>query len=228
MKMRSKMIAEFLGTFALVFFGCGSIVLTKLEPQFFPAIIVPAVFGASVTVMIYAVGHISGAHFNPAVTMGFVVGRHFPLKEVLPYWISQFAGAIVAAILLRLLIPDSTTYGASLPQVGVAYSIAWEFVLTFFLMFVIVSVATDTRAVGTMAGAAIGLMVFLGALIGGIFTGASMNPARSLGPAIVEGHWENIFVYFVGPFLGAILAAWLYEKIRCEPSDNHSNVKGCC
>lgn len=194
----------------------------------YPSVMVPFVFGSIVAAMIYAVGHISGAHFNPAVTLGFVIGRHFPLKDLLPYWASQIAGAIVAVFFLKILMPDTIGYGGTLPQVGVLSAIVWEIVLTFFLMFVIISVATDTRAVGVMAGAAIGLTVMIGSFVGGPFTGASMNPARTIGPAVFESQWSTLYIYLIGPMIGASLAAWVYEKIRCDRSEGGSGAKGCC
>ncbi len=173
-----KALAEMIGTFAIVFAGCGSVMVMERFPGSYPATVIPVVFGLIVAAMIYALGHISGAHFNPAVTLAFAVSRHFPVKEVLSYWTAQFGGAILAIFILTLLLPQGASYGATIPHVPVAQALGWEIILTFFLMFVIIAVATDTRAVGTMAGAAIGATVMLAAFIGGPVTGASMNPAN--------------------------------------------------
>jgi MIP family channel proteins len=204
-RLLSRSLAEFLGTFAILFFGCGAIHLGFKNGE------VAVIFGLTVAFMIYAVGHISGAHFNPAVTLAFAAARHFPLKEVLAYGLAQVLGATAAVALLAGTLPNPGPWGVTSPSIPLFPALIWETALTFFLMFVIVSVATDTRAVGTMAGAAIGATVMVGAWVGGPLTNASMNPARSLGPALVEGRFENLWIYFVGPTLGAVLAALLYE-----------------
>lgn len=221
------MLAEFIGTFAMVFIGCGSIMVAERFPGSIPEFAIPTVFGLVVAAMIYAVGHISGAHFNPAVTLAFAVARHFPLREVLSYWIAQTAGALAAIGTLAVLLPHGVLFGATVPAVDPMQAVAWEAVLTFFLMFVIIAVATDTRAVGVMAGAAIGAAVIMGALVGGPVTGASMNPARSLAPAIFQGRLDVIWIYLAGPFSGAVLAALAYEWIRCG-ARGPKNAKGCC
>ncbi len=230
-----KAAAELIGTFTLVFAGCGSIMVAERYPGSISSGSIPIIFGLAVAAMIYAVGHISGAHFNPAVTLAFAVARHFPKKEILIYWIAQVLGACIAIALLFLLLPAGKTFGATIPTVPVLQAVMWEIILTFFLMFVIIAVATDTRAVGVMAGAAIGITVMIGAFIGGPITGASMNPARSLAPAIAQGELKFFWIYILGPFLGAILAALLYQWIRCEKEtenkENSSNIKeakGCC
>ena len=146
-------------------------------------------------IMIYAVGHISGAHFNPAVTLAFAVSRHFPLARVLAYWAAQLAGALGAALVLRGSLGDVAHVGATLPAGSDGQAFLWEAVLSFFLMFVIMAVATDARAVGEAAAIAIGGTVGLDAMFGGPITGASMNPARSLGPAIAAGDFTSIWVY---------------------------------
>lgn len=151
------------------------------------------VFGLIITVMIYALGHLSGAHFNPAVTLGFVLVRHFPLRRLFGYWTAQVVGATLAAATLRLLLGDVAHLGATLPtgSGGAWQSFVLEALLTFFLMFVIMAMATDTRAVGQAAALAIGATVGLEALFAGPISGASMNPARSLGPALVSGMWTR-------------------------------------
>ncbi len=229
----SKFFAEAIGTFAIVFFGCGAVMVSERFPGSIAPGGVPVVFGLVVAAMIYAVGHISGAHFNPAVTLGFAVARHFPRRQVLSYLGAHFLGAILAMGLCVALLPKGQGYGATLPAAGVGQlqALGWEVVLTFFLMFVIIAVATDTRAVGTMAGAAIGVTVMLDAFVGGPVTGASMNPARSLAPALFSGRFGDLWIYFVGPIVGAILAAKFYEWIRCqapEPDTKGGGAGGCC
>lgn len=226
LRLTHKAFAEAIGTFGLVFAGCGSVMIIERFPGSLSPSLVPIVFGLIVAVMIYAVGHISGAHFNPAVTLAFAVARHFPKKEVMAYWIAQLAGAIAAIALLMILLPPGTQYGATVPNISLFQALGWETVLTFFLMFVIIAVATDTRAVGTMAGAAIGGTVMVCAFVGGPVTGASMNPARSIAPALFAGDLSAIWIYILGPFAGAILAAMTYEWIRCMPAEKDS--KGCC
>ena len=184
---------------------------------------VSVVFGLAVAAMIYALGHISGAHFNPAVTLAFAAARHFPFGEVLAYWAAQFTGAVAAVAVLKAILPPGNLYGATLPAVPAGQALAWEAILTFFLMFVIVAVATDTKAVGTMAGAAIGGTVMLAAWMGGPVTGASMNPARSLAPALFEGRMDVLWIYIAGPCAGAVLAALLYEAIRLAPANGKNN-----
>lgn len=222
----AKYLAEFIGTFALIFFGCGSVMVTAHFPGAIPADIIPLIFGAVVAAMIYTVGHISGAHFNPAVTLAFAVSRHFPLRQVIPYWLAQFFGGIAAIAILSVLLPPSDVYGATLPAVSLEKAFAWEVLLSAFLMFVITAVATDTRAVGVMAGIAIGTIVTLCAFVGGPITGASMNPARSLAPAIFQGTMSTFWLYLLAPCLGAVLGALAYQRIRC--GDQPNDAKGCC
>ncbi len=219
MTLWKRSLAEFIGTFTLVFAGCGSIMVAERFPGTITPGVIPIVFGLAVAVMIYAVGHISGAHFNPAVTLAFAVGRHFPVKNVLYYWIAQFTGALLAIGTLTLLLPIGRTYGTTFSSVQPPQALAWEGVLTFFLMFVIMAVATDTRAEGTMAGAAIGATVMLAAFVGGPVTGASMNPARSLAPALFQGQLGQMWIYIVGPLLGAVFAALLYNYLRKDDGD---------
>ncbi len=188
----------------------------------------PVIFGLTVAIMIYAVGHISGAHFNPAVTLAFSLVRHFPKREILGYWIAQFLGAFLAIALLYALLPSGIQFGATHFAIPTGQALIWEAILSFFLMFVIIAVATDTRAVGTMAGVAIGATVTVCALLGGPVTGASMNPARTLAPAFFEGQFQSIWVYFLGPAIGCVSASFVYEWIRCEPGEGPKNAKGCC
>ena len=207
--------AEGLAAFALVFAGCGAIVTDATREGVLGATGVAAVFGLVVMVMVYATGHLSGAHINPAVTIAFTLTRHFPLRDAGAYIAAQLAGATAGALLLLAAWSDRpAALGATLPSVGTGTALLYEIVLTALLMFVIVAVATDTRAVGAAAAIAIGGTVALDALFGGPLTGASMNPARSFGPALAAGEWRDFWVYVVGPVAGAALGAGAYQLIR--------------
>jgi MIP family channel proteins len=208
--------AEFIGTFALVFAGCGAITVDAKTNQL-GHIGVAISFGLVIMAMIYAVGHISGAHFNPAVTFSFALSRHFPWSRAAGYWVAQILGALAAAALLRASLGDIAHVGATLPSGSQAQSFLWELVLSFFLMLVIMAVATDTRAVGEAAAIAIGGTVGLDAMFGGPISGASMNPARSIGPAVVSGDLHALWLYIVAPLVGAGLAAVTYGLLRDEP-----------
>jgi MIP family channel proteins len=209
-------IAEGLGTFGLVFAGCGAIIIDSLSHGQITHVGVGLVFGLVITVMIYTFGHISGAHFNPAVTLAFVLVRHFPVRRLIGYWIAQLLGAVIAAGCLRLLLGNEAHLGATLPagSGGAWQSFGLETLLTFFLMIVIMAMATDTRAVGQAAALAIGAMVGLEALFAGPISGASMNPARSLGPALMSWTWSAQWVYILGPMIGAVAAAYVYRWLR--------------
>jgi len=209
-------IAEFVATFCLVFAGCGAIVIDSLSHGQITHVGVSIVFGLVITAMIYATGHISGAHINPAVSLAFALTRHFPLWRVPLYWATQFLGAIAAAGLLRAMFGNVAKLGATVPANGDGQSLVMEAVLTFILMFVIMAVATDDRAVGQAAALAIGGTVLLDAMFGGPICGASMNPARSLGPAIVSGSLDHQWLYILGPVVGALLGAFGYELVRGE------------
>ena len=211
-----KLAAEAVGTFALVFAGTGAIVVDAETRGGVGHVGVGLVFGLVIMVMIYATGHVSGAHFNPAVTLGFAVGRHFPWSEVPRYWAAQLAGGLAASLLLRALFGDVADLGATLPREGAGQSLVLEAVLTAVLMFVIVSVATDTRAVGQAAALAIGGTIGLAALFAGPVSGASMNPVRSLAPALVSWTWTDQWLYVLGPTAGAVAGALLYAYVRGE------------
>jgi aquaporin NIP len=210
--------AEGLATFALVFAGCGAIVANAEYDGALGAVGISLVFGLIVMAMIYATGHLSGAHINPAVTVAFTLTRHFPAREAAAYVAAQVVGATAGALALAVAwIDEPANLGATVPTVAAGSALVYELVLTAILMFVIVAVATDTRAVGAAAAIAIGGAVGLDALFGGPVTGASMNPARSLGPALVAGEWADFWIYIVGPVIGATVAAFAYQAIRGEP-----------
>jgi MIP family channel proteins len=211
-----KLLAEYIGTFALVFAGTGAIVIDAETGGGVGHIGIGLTFGLVIMVMIYAVGHISGAHFNPAVTLGFAAGRHFSWALVPRYWTAQLLGAITASLLLRTMFGDTANLGATLPFGSAHQSFVLEAVLTFLLMFVITSVATDVRAVGQAAAIAIGGTIGLEALFAGPISGASMNPARSLAPALVSWTWTDQWLYIAGPMLGAIAGVIAYQFVRGE------------
>ena len=207
--------AEALAAFALVFAGCGAIVADARYDGVLGAVGVSLVFGLIIMVMVYATGHLSGAHINPAVTIAFTLSRHFPAREALAYIVAQCVGAIGAALVLLAVWPSKPAdLGATLPSVGAGSALAYEAILTAFLMFVIMAVATDTRAVGAAAAIAIGGTIGFDALFGGPVTGASMNPARSFGPALVSGTWTDFWVYVAGPVVGAGVGALAYQLVR--------------
>jgi aquaporin NIP len=207
--------AEALGTFTLVTGGCGAIVVNHATGALGHGG-VAASFGLVIMVMIAALGHLSGAHFNPAVTLAFAVTRHFSWRDVPPYLLGQLLGAVGGALALRAFFGLDAALGATAPVGNPLRALGIEILLTAVLMFVIVSVATDTRAVGELAAVAIGGTVALDALWGGPITGASMNPARSFGPALVAGSWPSHWIYWVGPIIGALLGAILYQMLRAE------------
>jgi aquaporin NIP len=217
------LVAELIGTFALVFAGAGAIMVNE-KTDALSNVGIAITFGLVIMAMIYAVGHISGAHFNPAVSFAFALTRHFSWPRVAAYWGAQLAGALAAALLLRASLGDIANVGATLPSGSDRQSFLWEVVLTFFLMFVIMSVATDTRAVGEAAAIAVGGTIGLDAMVGGPISGASMNPARSLGPAIAATEFTSIWIYLTAPFLGAVVGALAYQFVRGEqtrPAEIH-------
>jgi aquaporin NIP len=207
--------AEGLAAFALVFAGCGAVVTNATHDGALGTVGVGLVFGLVIMVLIYATGHLSGAHINPAVTVAFTLTRHFPLRDAVAYIAAQLLGATSGALVLLAAWTDKPGHlGATLPTVSSGRALLYEVVLTALLMFVIIAVATDTRAVGAAAALAIGGTVGLDALFGGPITGASMNPARSFGPALASGTWSDFWIYVVGPVLGAALGAFAYQFVR--------------
>jgi len=222
-----KVGAEMVGTFALVFAGCGAIMVDTLTDGTVTHVGIGLVFGLVITVMVYATGHISGAHFNPAVSVAFACIGSFPWREVPAYVLGQITAALLACGALHLILGPVGQMGATVPSGSAAQSIGLEVVLTFFLMFVITAVATDGRAVGQMAGLAIGGTVGLAAIFGGPISGASMNPARSLAPAVFVGDLSQLWIYLVGPIVGAVAGAWIYRLVQCS-EDAEGSAAGCC
>ena len=213
--------AEFVGTFVVVLASCGAVIVNS-QTGALGHVGVALAPGLAVMVMIAAVGHISGAHFYPAVTLAFAITRHFDWSELPAYWLGQLAGAVAAAASLRLLFGPIAALGANRPAGSALQALGLEVLLTAVLMFVITAVATDTRAAesasavlaGQMAAIAIGGTIALNSLWAGPISGASMNPARSFGPALVAGAWDAHWVYWLGPLLGAIIGAALYQALR--------------
>src|SRR5947207_9501993 len=207
--------AEGFAAFALVFAGCGAVVTNATHQNALGSVGVSLVFGLVIMVMIYATGHLSGAHINPAVTVAFTLTRHFPARDAVAYVGAQLLGAVAGAfLLLAAWTSKPGDLGATVPSVATGTALVYEIVLTAFLMFVIIAVATDTRAVGAAAAIAIGGTVGLDALFGGPITGASMNPARSFGPALASGTWSHFWIYVIGPVIGAALGAFAYQLVR--------------
>src|SRR5829696_1410566 len=205
---------ELVGTFVLVVVATGVVVGNAAADGAITHVGIAIATGLVVTAMIYSLGHLSGAHLNPAVSLAFAVGRHFPERDLLPYWLAQFAGAALASLLVRFLWGDVAHLGANMPGLADGRALVLEVFLTFVLMFVITAVATDVRAVGQGAALAIGFTVLLDVMFAGPASGASMNPARSFGPALVSGTWEHQWIYLVGPLAGAVGGVLAYEAIR--------------
>ena len=214
-----KLVGEFVGTFFLIICGTGAIIINKESGGAITHAGIAITFGLIVMALIYALGDVSGAHFNPAVSIAFAVAKKFPVQKVAPYIAAQLAGALAASFTLKLLFPSSEFLGSTLPAGSAGQSFILEFLLTFLLMFVILKVAHGSKEVGLFAGIAIGSVVLLEAMFAGPICGASMNPARSLGPAIASMHVEHIWIYIAGPILGAIASVFLYNYIK-QPEVN--------
>lgn len=205
-----KYFAELLGTFILVFCGTGAIIINQETNGAITHVGIAVTFGLVVMSLIYALGDISGAHFNPAVSIGFAIAGKLSWREVLSYLVSQFAGAVLASLFLKALFPANEMLGATLPAGSEMQSFLLELFLTFFLMLVIINVATGSKEKGMFAGLAIGSVILLEAMFAGPISGASMNPARSFGPALVSRHFEHLWIYLTATIAGAVLAigAW--------------------
>jgi aquaporin NIP len=214
-----KLAAEFIGTFALVFAGTGAIVINETTGGAITHVGVALTFGLIVLAMIYAVGDISGAHLNPAVSVGFFAARRFSLPQLTPYIISQCAGGLTASVMLRLLFPQNATLGVTLPAGSAAQSFVLEAILTAILMFVVLSVSTGAAEKGITAGIAVGAVIGLEAMFAGPICGASMNPARSLAPALISGHLQHVWIYLAAPPTGACVGVLACRCVR---------ESGCC
>ena len=209
-----KYTAEFIGTFSMVFCGTGAIVINETTNGAVTHIGIAITFGLIVMAMIFSLGKISGSHINPAVTIAFAVAKKFPVKEVMPYIVSQLAGAFSASLVLKFLFPENLFLGSTLPAGSEMQSFILEIILTFILMFVIFMVSHGSNEQGIMAGIAIGSIVMLEAMFAGPITGASMNPARSMAPALVSGHLEHLWIYISAPVAGSLLAVTICKYLN--------------
>ncbi|XP_030528435.1 aquaporin NIP1-1-like [Rhodamnia argentea] len=221
-----KIVAELLGTYVLIFAGCGAALVD--EVQRLTIVGVAIVWGLVLMAMIYAVGHISGAHFNPAVTCALAVSTKFPWKHVPVYVLSQIIGATLASLTLKVLFHDLNDIQVTTTQYKDTTShleaIVWEFIITFTLMFTICGVATDHRVNKEIGGVAIGATLLFNVMIAGPITGASMNPARSIGPAVASGVYKNLWVFIVAPIFGACAAAMVYSVLRVPKAENSEEI----
>ncbi len=211
-----KYIAEFIGTFSMIFCGTGAMTINEVTGGDVTHVGIGITWGLIVMAMIYAFGEVSGAHFNPAVTIAFAYAKKFSWKEVPKYIIFQILGAFAASLVLLFLFPESELLGSTIPKVAIWRAFVLELLLTFFLMVVIINVSTGSKEVGMMAGLAIGSVVLLEALFAGPITNASMNPARSLAPNIVSGNVQGLWLYMVAPVLGALLAVVSCKLVKDE------------
>jgi aquaporin NIP len=209
-----KYIAEAFGTFCLVLFGTGAIVVNEWSNGALGHAGISLVFGLVVLVMINSLGTISGSHINPAVTIAFTVAKRFPVKDLLPYIISQTIGALAASMLLKTIFPANEHLGATLPKLEILPVFILEFLLSFILMIVVLNVADGGKEKGLQAGMTIGATIAMEAFVGGPLTGASMNPARSLAPAIISGHQQALWIYIAAPVAGMLLAVLFYRLLK--------------
>jgi len=216
-------VSEFIGTFALIFCGTGAMTINEITGGAVTHVGIGITWGFIVIAMIYAFGDISGAHLNPAVSIAFAVAKKFPWKEVPKYSVAQVGGALLASALLWVIFPESKIYGATIPTIDAWRAFVMEVVLTFILMLTIINVSTGSKEVGVVAGIAIGGVVMLEALFAGPVTNASMNPARSLAPALVSGHIEHLWLYLTAPIIGAVLAIFSCKLVK----DDQCCDQGC-
>ncbi|WP_430927200.1 MIP/aquaporin family protein [Polaribacter marinivivus] len=222
-----RYISEFIGTFSMVFCGCGAMTINEVTGGTVTHVGIGLTWGLIVMAMIYAFGETSGAHFNPAVTIAFAYAKKFAWKEVPKYIIVQILGAFVASGILLFLFPESEFLGSTIPKVDVWRAFVLELLLTFFLMVTIINVSTGSKEIGVIAGIAIGGVVLLEAIFAGPITNASMNPARSLGPNIVSGNIEGLWLYLVAPVLGALLAVVSCKLVKDDNCCDESQGNNC-
>ena len=229
MKNFRPLCAEFIGTFALVFAGTGAIIINEISGGAITHVGIALTFGLVVLAMIYTLGDVSGAHFNPAVTLGFWAARRFPANLIWRYLAAQIAGALLASWVLKFLFPANQNLGATYPAGSAMQSFVLEFILTFLLMFVILNVSTGAKENGITAGIAVGAVIGLEAMFAGPICGASMNPARSFAPALVSGNLGDLWIYLLAPILGALIAVFacicVRENCCCtiKPNSNYES-----
>jgi aquaporin Z len=214
-----KFIGEFIGTFSLVFAGTGAIVIDETTGGAITHVGVALTFGLIVLAMVYTLGDVSGAHLNPAVSLGFFAAGRFPIRQLIPYIVSQCLGAFAASGVLRFLFPQNAVLGTTVPAGSAAQSFVLELLLTAILMFTILGVSTGAAEKGITAGIVVGAVIGLEAMFAGPISGASMNPARSLAPAVISGHMPSLWIYIVAPIAGALLGVISCQAVRGE---------GCC
>jgi MIP family channel proteins len=216
-----RLAAEAIGTFALVFIGAGAAAVDAWSHGAVTHTGVSIAFGCIILVAVYSLGHVSGAHINPAVTVGFWFARRFPGRDVAPYVLAQLAGATAAGFALRVAVGASAEFATTRPAIPTVAALGVEIVLSFLLMLVVMAVATDARVSGAVAGLAVGFIVMGDALMGGPLTGASMNPARSFGPALATAQWDAHWIYWLGPLVGMGCAVFTYDYLRRGFSHDH-------
>ena len=209
-----KCMAEFIGTFALIFFGCGSMIIYELNPSLISPDSIPIIFGLVIAVMIYVFGHISGAHFNPAVSIIFYLNKSIKTKELYAYMTVQIIGAVGASLAHKFFFGDNHSFGMTINRLTITQGFIFEILITIFLIVTIMSVAIDQRSSKSIIGISIGGIVAICSFMAGPFTGASMNPARSIGPAVVASNLDGIMIYIMGPIIGAIIGFFLYKIIK--------------
>ena len=220
-------MAEGLGTFILVFAGCGAIIVSQAHPGVLSHLGVAMVFGLVVLSAIYAYGDVSGAHINPAVTVAFWAAGRFPARQIAPYILAQSIGAVAAASLLSVLFPAATSLGETIPQGTIWQSFLLEVVMSWWLMTVILSVSVGAKEKGIVAGIVVGGVVAMEAAFGGPVSGASMNPARSLGPALISGQWQTLWVYLAAPISGCLAAVFTGKLVHdWDRRDSSTEVDG--
>jgi len=212
-----KYLAEFIGTFSIIFCGTGAIIINQETNGMVSHVGVAFTFGLIVMSMIYALGHVSGAHFNPAVSIAFTIAKKFKIKELTPYIVSQLSGAILASLILKLLFPMNQNLGATIPLGSEMQSFVMELILSFLLMLVIINVAHGSKEQGMFAGIAIGCVIILEAMFAGPISGASMNPARSIAPALVSKNLNHLWLYIIAPITGASLAVGIWKILNQSP-----------
>ena len=223
--LAQRVASEAVGTFCMVFGAAGSVMADEISGGAVTLLGAALASGLVVALVIHATGHISGAHINPAVTLGFVIAGVLRVRDAVPYWVAQIVGAVLAAVCLRAMLGPVANVGGHLPLGGSSSAFGIEIVITFTLMFVIMAVVTDRRAPASTAALAIGAAVAVGILVGGPVSGGSMNPARTFGPALAAGNWTDHWLYWAGPVIGAALAAMAYGRLFAETPQNSDGKK---